>query len=154
MKEIKLTKGQVALVDDGDFDWLSQWTWLAHELKRTCYAYRSGAPLTYMHRLILGLEPGDGLQCDHRDGNGLNNQRHNIRVCTVLENSWNKHRRHRGKSGLMGVCERNGKWRCRVGKNKKNAVYKTFATKEEAIRCYNETVLRLRGEYAVLNPLD
>jgi hypothetical protein len=152
MKEIPLTKGQVALVNDGDFAWLSQWTWRAHKAKNSFYAYRCGKPcLIYMHRELLGLTPGDGKEGDHRDGNGLNNQRGNLRICTVLENSWNKHRRFLGKHGAWGVEPRNGRWRARIRYKLKCLSLGTFDTKEEAIAAYNKAATKLRGEFAVLN---
>lgn len=95
MKEIPLTQGQVALVDDADYDWLMQWKWCAYRHRHTFYAVRSewlgnGKQRTVlMHRVILGLEHGDKREADHINHNGLDNQRTNIRIVTRQENMFN-----------------------------------------------------------------
>lgn len=78
MKEIQLTKGAVALVDDEDFEYLSQWKWLLTN-QRAGRRQRIGAknPTFYMHRVVLGAGYGDNVE--HIDGNLLNNQRNNLR---------------------------------------------------------------------------
>ncbi len=86
MKEIRLTQGKVALIDDADFEWLSQWKWRCSRHFRTWYAMRTvhslGKTMTVsMHRLITGAKPGE--QVDHVDGNGINNQRNNLRFVTT-----------------------------------------------------------------------
>lgn len=73
MKEIKLTMGKVALVDDSDYDWLSQWKWFAHKDNRTFYAGRSTVmpdgrkKQVWMHRVIM--ETAEGMETDHIDHN-------------------------------------------------------------------------------------
>jgi len=98
MKEIKLTQNRVALVDDDDFDWLSQYKWAAHweRCTRSFYArrhFRIG-PGKYgklpMHRAILGLSFGDKRQVDHKDHNTLNNQRSNLRIVDCRQNHYNR----------------------------------------------------------------
>ncbi len=99
MKEIQLTQGQVALVDDADYEWLNQWKWFVcwnHHV-RSFYAVRnirlpSGQRTTLkMHRLLLGLERGDPRQCDHINHQTLDNQRGNLRIVTNQENHFNAH---------------------------------------------------------------
>src|SRR5260370_24489719 len=92
-KQIPLTQGLVAIVDDEDFTWLSQWTWtVAKKLFRGFYAYRKAhvaekrrTAHVWMAREIMSAKPGQ--QVDHRDGNTLNNQRSNLRLCS---HSWNQ----------------------------------------------------------------
>lgn len=97
MKEIKLTRGKVALVDDADYEWLNQWSWYAVKTKYTYYAKRthtlpSGEQIQLaIHREILGLPFKDEIEGDHKDGNGLNNQRYNLRRVTGHQNKFNKH---------------------------------------------------------------
>src|ERR1017187_7157500 len=100
MKLILLTKGYETIVDYEDYEWLSQWSWRAKidRKSQTVYAIRgeyqrdSGRDnkierSVLMHRLIMG-DP-KGLQIDHRDWNGLNNQRSNLRVATQSQNQHN-----------------------------------------------------------------
>ena len=93
MKELPLTQGKAALVDDADFEWLSQWKWTAMRAKDTWYAVRKPyvgkVRLTVMmHRQIANTK--DGMHTDHRDGNGLNNQRTNLRSATPTQNQHNR----------------------------------------------------------------
>src|ERR1700733_15352358 len=100
MREIPLTKGYVALVDDADFERVNRLKWTATECHRKdgsvkkVYAYRMvGRKTVFLHRFLLGLPPGRKPQVDHHDGDGLNCQRQNLRVASNAENS-----RNRGKT--------------------------------------------------------
>jgi len=108
MKKIPLTRGQFALVDDEDYEWLMQWKWCVLKSKHTCYAMRqqriSGKPtFIFMHRQILGLKPGDRRDVDHINHNGLDNRRDNIRDVSHQENTFN--------SNPRGYC-----WNRHIGK--------------------------------------
>src|SRR5688572_14835471 len=93
MVEIPLTRGLVALVDDADYRAVMvAGQWRAVERGRVVYA-ATGRDGQYMHRFILGLAKGDRRQADHRDGNGLNNQRRNLRFATQREQGANQRRR-------------------------------------------------------------
>ena len=86
MKEIPLTQGKVALVDDEDFEWLSQWKWHCHgDSARRKGRVADGCPRQdiFMHTQILGLPRGTRFR--HKDGNGLNNQRHNLEPIIASE---------------------------------------------------------------------
>ena len=87
MKEIILTQGQVALVDDEDFEYLNQWKWCAIKSRKTYYTTRTiyiPCKMTViMHRIIMNT-PLD-MTVDHIDHNGLNNQKYNLRICTNLK---------------------------------------------------------------------
>lgn len=91
-KEIQLTQGKVTLVDDEDYEWLSQWKWCAKDGRNgNFYAFRASKnKSTYMHRLILDTPKGK--VTDHINGNGLDNRRINLRICSYRENSHNKNR--------------------------------------------------------------
>ena len=112
MRQIPLTQGKVALVDDTDYEWLNCFKWYAHQNHCTFYAERNVSlsknehTVEYMHRLILGLQAGDRRQCDHRDGNGLNNCRSNLRVCTVAQNQRHQRLHYRNTTGFKGVTRR------------------------------------------------
>src|SRR5581483_10784361 len=99
MKKIPLTQGKIALVDDADFEWLSQWKWCAQKsfTREVWYAVShisNPAPpprqrRLIMHRLIVGAALGG--EVDHRDGDGLNNQRFNLRQADHAGNMRNRH---------------------------------------------------------------
>lgn len=91
MKRIQLTQGKFALVDDADFEWLNQWLWHVADKDKdnSCYAIRHlGRTKIGMHRVIM--QAPKNRQVDHRDGNGLNNCRNNLRMCTHSENLQNQ----------------------------------------------------------------
>jgi hypothetical protein len=94
MKEIRLTQGKMALVDDEDFDLLNQVKWHADKYPNTYYARRmvwigEKRVCQRMHHLILEVPPH--MEIDHIDGNGLNNQKLNLRVVTSRQNHQNIH---------------------------------------------------------------
>lgn len=138
MKKIPLTRGIFAIVDDADFDILSQWKW--HALKagdRTYYAVRSlprrkGLPRQkiFMHRVILDCL-GSSLVVDHVDGDGLNNQRSNLRLVTQGQNSLNRKRLSTtNKSGYTGVywSKQKNKWHALIAFRNDKTVHLGFFT--------------------------
>jgi len=130
MREIELTQGFVALIDDEDL------------LRVNSFK---------MHRFLLNT-PVD-LTVDHIDGDTLNNQRHNIRNCTLSENLMNKKKYGPGK--FKGVTfHPNGKWRARIQFEYEQYFLGYFNTEDEAAKAYNNMALILCGEYAVLNDVN
>ena len=162
MKEIKLTTGQIAFVDDEDYEVLSRKSW---RTDRDGYAI-SGASKNgkyynvRMHRLILGLTD-PLIQVDHKDHNKLNNQKSNIRPCSHSENQRNI--TPSGRSKYLGVLyqkytftTKTGMRNCEyiIARIRINGKYKklgTFKTEEEAARAYDKTALQHFGEFANLN---
>lgn len=153
MKEIVLSQGKVALVDDEDYEILNQWKWCAIKSRETFYAcrtaYRDGKWIPErMHRVILGAQKGEIV--DHRDHNGLNNQRSNIRLCTHGQNQMN--RRPTSASGYKGVYKERGvRYRASIDFNNKRLMLGIFATPEEAARARDEASKKYHGEFAKLN---
>src|SRR5690348_17197510 len=95
MKEIPLTQGKVALVDDEDFDFLNQWKWHAVKWKNGFYARRNlkidGVMKNIMmHRVIMEMEKYPDLLIDHENGDTLDNQRKNLRKTDYKGNSANR----------------------------------------------------------------
>jgi hypothetical protein len=95
MMLMQLNNGYVTKVDDDDFKWLNQWTWYAKPSAYTIYACRSnynkGDPKTIrMHRLIMHCP--DDKEIDHKDGDGLNNQKSNLEIVTKHENIFREQR--------------------------------------------------------------
>ena len=88
IKLIPLTQGKFAIVDAEDYDRLSQYKWQAEKHKTTFYAKRKSKYKSIkMHREIL--KPSNGMICDHKNHNGLDNRRCNIRLCTHAQNQHN-----------------------------------------------------------------
>jgi hypothetical protein len=159
MKEIKLTQGQVALVDDEDYEKLSSYKWYANKRGSTYYAMRNSKskPRTviYMHRFVLGLKERDVL-CDHKDLNGLNNQKYNLRTATHSENLCNRNSRKNSSSKYLGVSlsKNKNKWRCHVVKNGSTAYLGYFENEIDAALAYNEAAQKVHGEFTNLNILQ
>lgn len=158
MRTISLTKGKVALVDDADYARASQYKWHAVKRKRTWYPSRLINMGSKRHQLFLHaflLEPMDGLQVDHRDGDGLNCTRANMRLCTPAENTRNRRRPVTNTSGYKGVSwhKLRGKWIAWIGLNGRNKYLGLFESKRSAAQAYNEAALKYYGEFACLNTI-
>ena len=149
-RSITLTHGKVALVDSADYDMLIGFKWRAIRIRHTWYAHTyvgTGAE-EFMHRLILGAGPGQ--RVDHRNGDGLDNRRSNLRPTTNALNQANR-RRIRSKSGFKGVIWRNGKWRAYITVDQRFVSLGSFATPEEAARTYDTAAREYFGEFACTN---
>lgn len=159
--EIQLTQDKVAVVDDSDLvivgahRWYA-WKWVTKSGTCRWYAMTNVARKTVkMHRLILGLKPGDP-DVDHRDKDGLNNRRANLRLATQSQNNANSSGYPtRRKSKYRGVCRRLKRdagtcWVASVQANGK-MVRRYAKTELEAARLYDDLALRYFGEFAQLN---
>ena len=153
MKEIKLTQGQVALVDDDNFEVLNQFKWCAQKHRNTYYAIRTilvndKNKTIRMHNVIMG---GKGV--DHINRNGLNDQRSNLRFCTNSQNHMNRRKRKNTSSIYKGVSfhKRTGKWMASIGINDKKIHLGYFDIEVEAAKSYNNKAIELFGEFANLN---
>ena len=134
-KEIKLTQGKVAIVDDEDFSWLSQWKWRynSHYAVRADYLDHKRIGDTQMHRLIN--DTPDGYDTDHINGDKLDNRRSNLRTATRSENNFNTPPPITNRSGFKGVWWHDGqkRWWAHIQINGKRSHLGSFTTKEEAI---------------------
>jgi len=154
MKTIILTQNKVALVDDADYEWLNQWKWYAQKGRYTFYACRKIKKkgkwkLLQMHRLIMNAKKGQ--MVDHENGNGLDNQRDNLRFCTHGQNMAN--RKSSGISKYLGVNwhKRDKRWQVHITTNKRNIPLGYYKDEKEAARIYNKAALKHHGEFANLN---
>lgn len=150
---IPLTKGKVAIVDAADFDFLNQWKWNAGWRKnaKKFYAYsrRGGKQEVAMHRLILDVTDPNQL-VDHRDNDGLNNRRLNLRQATRSQNSYNRGAQINNTSGYKGVNfhKLSGKWKAEIYIDKKHIYLGLFENPELAHACYMEAAKEGHREFA------
>lgn len=160
VKEIQLTQGYVALVDDEWYDRLSQYKWRA-KVKADGKVYAqcnmTGADgrrrVVLMHRLITGAP--DGAYVDHLNHLTLDNTIKNLHVCPPEYNNHNQMTRKDNTSGYKGVTfyPHLGKWGARIAVAGKRIFLGTFSTKEEAARAYNEAAKKYYGNYALPNEI-
>jgi hypothetical protein len=167
VKEIGLTKGAVALVDDEDFEYLSQWTWRLTSAYGKPYACRTQKAAVdgifkprcyFMHRMILGLTFGDKLHGDHINHNTLDNRRCNLRIATSSENQRNAQKHKEKSSKYKGVSwsKRANRWLVHITIERQQVYVGSFTAEIEAAKAYNDAALEAFGNFASLNdaPLD
>jgi len=160
MKKIKLANNRgTALVDDDDFDRVSQFKWCILEGLHTNYAqtsiYPNGRHTTVsMHRLIMNKPKK--MHVDHKDGNGLNNQQQNLRLCTRSQNLGNSLKRKGCSSKFKGVTwnKRDKKWKAHGCLNSCFNYLGYFDDEQEAAQAYNVWAVKAFGEFAQLNKLE
>lgn len=158
MKEIQLTQGKIALIDDQDFELISKYKWRLQKGRNTHYAitqiyHRRKMQIILMHRLILN--PEKNMDVDHINHNGWDNTRSNIRVCTKSQNCMNRNSHKFSSSVYKGVIwhKRNNKWVARIRIDGKLIHIGSFSTEQEAAIEYNKKAIEMFGEYAKLNVL-
>ena len=151
VRHIPLTRGKFAIVDEADFERLNRYKWHAICIRGKWYARRcpGGKPIM-MHREIMNA-PADKL-VDHIDGNGLNNRRCNLRLCTQQQNMQNRRPLIR-TSKFKGVwyCKRTRKWVATIVLDGKTIHLGRFDDEIEAARAYDRKAIELFGEFAYLN---
>jgi hypothetical protein len=155
MKAIPLTRGKVALVDDCDFEFLSQWKWYAAPFPAGLWYAQRNDPVSKktirMHRVITGAS--EGVKVDHINNDGLDNQRGNLRNCTQPDNCRNRKPSANSTTGYKGVsfAKREGKYSAHIGHKKKKIWIGYFSSAKEAALAYDEAAKRLHGKFAHLN---
>ena len=158
MKEIPLTHGQVALVDDEDYNLLRQHKWSARWSKTTKSYYAVGnqpQPKIFsrvfyktilMHRVIM--KTPKGVDCDHIDHDTLNNQKYNLRNVTHSRNMMNQITPHtNNKLGVLGVSLHKSGFRAGMQIERKRIHFPIRHTLEEAIEDRKNAEIKYHGEY-------
>lgn len=150
MKEIPLTRGKVAIVDDCDYEELSTHRWLCTEhgyvrrsMKKSEGDYNRKV---YMHRQVSGAREQEII--DHINGDKLDNRRCNLRICTQAQNVLNARVSKNNKLGIKGVSFRANRYEAKVFHNGKNVFYRRFKTLEEAKAAYDHHSKLHHGEFS------
>ena len=152
MQTIALHGGAVALVDDEDYEVLIQRKWYLNKAgyavapKYVVGSYSNGKYKTEsstMHGMIMGETPEPGLEVDHRNRNGLDNQKHNLRWATHQQNMMNC----LPTSGYKGVTKDRTRWSAKIG----DLYLGSFGTAEDAAKVYDKAARKLFPDFAYLN---
>jgi len=164
--EISLYDGHVCLVDEADWGMVAGHHWVAFATDNLRYALthvylddQRRTPL-FMHRLLLGLERGDKANVYHKDRNGLNNRRCNLRLATASQNRMNSGKRKEKASKYNGVTLIRRKWKLKrpwlagIYVNGKQICLGYFSTEIEAAKAYNQAAVGHYGNFACLNEFE
>ena len=153
-REVQLTQGYVALVDDEDYDRVvaaGPWHILngSGDLIYAKHSLRSDGSnqALRLHRFILNAPAGQ--QVDHINGDGLDNRRSNLRLATQAQNNANRRSKDGSSSQYKGVC-----WNKTTGRWAATICLGNFDTEEQAARIYNKFAREVFGEFARLNLVD
>jgi hypothetical protein len=155
IRQVPISRGLFALVDDVDYESISKHVWTAQGTRRAGMFYAAryeGKKYIYMHRAILGLKSGQ--LCDHINGDGLDNRRENIRKCDTRQNNQNSRKPISGKTSIYkGVSYDKASrkyYACiRVdGKSKRLGLY---SSEIDAAKAYDAAAKKYFGEFARLN---
>lgn len=164
MKEIQLSRGYIALVDDEDFQRVSELSWHIRE-QQSRYAKYAIANVkvngkwvgktVLLHRFILNLNDPNVI-VDHIDSNGLNNTKSNLRICSNKENRRNSKKYKPSASSLYKGVHKHGRsgekcWIATVTNDKKIIYRKAFYEEVDAARAYDDVARKYFGEFANTN---
>jgi hypothetical protein len=155
MKEIKLTHGKVALIDDDDFEIVKQYKWYAMNTNGIDEWYAAMSikengkfRITTLHQLIMGRK-----LIDHIDHNGLNCQKNNMRFCTTYQNNWNSRPKINSKCKYKGVNPYGNK-KMYISKIMAKGIQYNLGIYDneiDAAKAYNKKAIELFGEFAYIN---
>lgn len=140
-----MTRGKFALVDDDDFEKINQFKWFFHDMGYACRKQR-----ILMHRIIMN--PPKNMEVDHINGNGLDNQRKNLRIVTHKQNMYNQKVQKNSISKLKGVRHmrdnRKKPWQAYICPDRKFISLGYFDSAKEAATAYEKAAQKFYGEYA------
>ena len=151
---IALTQGQHAVVDNDDWELVSRFNWCATKKQHTFYAVANSNKLfeqrnVWLHRIIMGITDSS-ISIDHKDGNGLNNCRSNLRICDKQQNARNCKIHTRNTTGFKGVSFDKDikKYRAFITLNGKTKHLGCFVSPVDAHAAYCSAAIKHYGEFA------
>ena len=149
-KQIPLSQGKFAAVDDADYDWLAKHKW-TYDYKG--YAMRRSANVTiFMHRVVLNAS--GPVVVDHVNGDGLDNRRENLRIVTTAQNNYNRHPEKRPKTSQYKGVSLNktvNRWQAHIKKGEDRRYLGLYDSEQDAARAYNAAARHYFGEHAFVN---
>lgn len=157
-RELRLRRGQVAIVDDDCFDWLSQWDWHlspdGYAMRGAATGTRSGGGSVAMHRVVAGAAPGEVV--DHINRDTLDNRRANLRICTQKDNSRNRRGWMSGASIYKGVSydRERSIWVANIGVERRTIFLGRYQAEEDAARAYDAAARYAFKQFAHCNFAD
>lgn len=152
--EFKFSNGSVGFIDEDDSHLLEEYRWSVARGLNTYYArseriINGKRTMIQLHRLITRAKPGELV--DHKNRNGLDNRKENLRICTNSQNQGNSEKQINNTSGFKGVSMDKNRWVAQIQFNGKRKKLGYFDKKEDAAKKYNEFALEYFGEFARLN---
>ncbi len=152
-KEISMPQGKFAIVDDEDFEFLSQWKWKLTKgyASRTATKVNGKHKSIYLHRAISDCPKN--MEVDHINGIPLDNRKINLRICNRSQNLQNSRMKKRNTSGFKGVSfdKRDKKWAVEIMVNYKRIRLGRFVDKIEAAKAYDSAAQKHHGKFAKTN---
>lgn len=143
---------QEVIIDQEDSFLAFDHNWRVRKHRNTEYAFFwEGKRRIYMHRVIMAPNPGEFV--DHINGNGLDNRRENLRICTVQQNLFNMRAEKDTVSGIKGVCwdKQKSLWMAKIMLDGKTINLGRFKNKEHAAEAYNRAAKDLFGVFSRLS---
>lgn len=145
-KRVPLTRGLFAIIDDEDYDEISQYQWYASQTYNRYYASRDfkikGVRFhEKMHRIIMGSPKG--LEIDHINGDGLDNRKENLRIVTHRQNHWNRHTPKTSRFPGVSYVPKDNRWRVKIQINGVNKHIGCYSSEEEAALVYKKVCSQL-----------
>lgn len=151
MASIEIAPGQSVLIDDDQYEEIAAHRWRAQKGKHTHYAAMNGGVL--MHRLIMRATKGDIV--DHVNGDGLDNRKENLRLCSNAENMMNARKIAGRSSRFKGVSwnKDRSQWYSTIEKDGKRKFLGGYKDEAVAAKQYDNAALRMFGSYAKTNEM-